>query len=244
MVRKLVWICVALLIAASSYAYCNWPILSDPEPEVPRWKWDDNLGNGIVGQLAFAVSEGRGMELAREWGFEPEREISVSSTADLGDFERFAPTGINKLGWNGTAYIQGWFEGHPENLEYMPGILVYQLDSGPVIWIHATEAWLDQREHRGMWRIQQDDFGYMGVGEEIRAIILRNVTPGDDIDVRGPRFSGMKGTVGSVILRLIWPQGGGAVKDYIRYDIVLKRSRVKELQAQWPLPPAKTPSVD
>ena len=235
MASKLVWISVVLIVAASGFAFGTTRRIpygpDNPRPPLADSEWEENLGNGVLGQLAYAVDRGRGMELVQKWGFEAEREIKVSSTADLGEFERYAPTGINKLGWSGTAFIQGSFEGNPYQSEFVPGILVYQLDNGPVVWIHATEAWLDRMEHSGDWKIQQEELGYSNVAEEIRIVILRNHSPGDDVMVHGIGLWGMQGSVGSVKLRLVYPFDMKSYNEISRYDIWLKRSRVKKLQA-------------
>ncbi len=235
MAGRLVLVGIAILVASTTVVYCCWPMewtFPDTEPRELVSKQERDLGNGIVGQLANALNEQRVMELAEEWGFEPDREITVSSRAGLGEFARYAPSSIDKLGWSGTAFIQGKFGGHPENTQYMPGILVYKLDDGPVIWIHATEAWLDQQEHSGRWLFKQDVHSYPGVAEEIRAVITQNLSPGADIMVYGLGSWGMKGIVGSVELRLVYPFKLGDNIAASRYDIWLKRSRVKELQVR------------
>ena len=200
-----------------------------PVPPVADAESDDTLGNGVLGQLAFAVREGGAMALLEDWEFAPDREITVSSIVDLGEFAAYAPPLIGRLELEGTAYIQGSFSGNQYDENFVPGLLVYQLKGGPVVWVHTTEAWLDWIEHPGDWRIHGEELYYMGIADEVRYVIGVNSQPGDNPDVYGLAAWGMQGQIGQMHLRTVYPDHVDMSSGFARYDIWLAPSRVKEL---------------
>ncbi|HES58522.1 MAG TPA: hypothetical protein ENO21_03730, partial [Firmicutes bacterium] len=96
------------------------------------------LGVAPFGRLAYRIYEGDGRAALDELGFTPDREERFGGRIEMGELGVFAPRTVDKLSAPATTYIEG-------DVAAGTGCLAYQLDGGPVIWVHADVEWLEQR---------------------------------------------------------------------------------------------------